>query len=152
MVHKHKCPVCDVEYNELDDIRSLPHLRRYMALCRAAHFHWPEAHPFQTRDWQALRAYLQMKCHYRELASRTKIVGMTKEQAIFSATIALQGAGSYAIPTWFEDELLIWKPKSISYAKLKHYDAVKLFEDVAGVIHAETGMSPEELLSSMDGP
>lgn len=151
-MHKHKCPVCDVTYDETDDIRSLPHLRRYMALCRAAHFHWPESHPFQTRDWQALRAYLQMKCGHRELASQTTITGMTKEQAIFAATIALQSAGSYAIPTWHNDALLIWRPQSISYAKLKHYDAVKLFNDVAEVIRAEVGMDPDDLLRSMDAP
>jgi hypothetical protein len=151
-MHKHKCPVCDVEYNETDDIRSLPHLKRYMALCRAAHFHWPESHPQQFDTWPELRRWLQMKVGHREIGVRIPIVGISKKLALILVEAAIRGSKAGSVPTFHKGEIIIWNARSISYAKLKHYDAVKLFNDVAALIESEIGISADELLRHGEGP
>lgn len=147
-MHKHTCPVCDATYDVADDIRSLPHLRRYMALCRAAHFHWPETHPQQFANWRSLRVWLQMKVGHRKIGNKIPLVGVPKNVAIILAEAALRGANSNSMVTYHGGQLIVWQPKSIAFAKLKHYDAVDLFEKVAAVIHAEIGIDSEELLAN----
>ena len=41
--------------------RSTPQHKRFMALCQAAHKHWPENHPVQAGSWKGLRSALQIK-------------------------------------------------------------------------------------------
>ena len=44
--------------------RSTPQHKRYMALCQAAHKHWPSKHPVQAGSWHGLRAFLQIKAGF----------------------------------------------------------------------------------------
>ena len=141
------CPACGFALSETEKAaRSLPQLRRYFAMIRAAYHHWPEANERQFASEHEARAYLQMKAGHREIAATIPITGMRKEQAVILAEAAIRAAGSFALPILHGDTLVIFKPKSIAFAKLSHTEFCRLADDVDAVIFAETGMHGEELL------
>ena len=151
-MHKHKCPVCDSEINLGDGQRSVPHLRRFFLLVKLAYEHWPEVHPVQFDSAMEARRYLTMLAGHREIAARIPLEGLDKERAKMLAEAAIRSVGQYAIPTFYKGDLVIWTPKSISFGKLGHKDAVKLFQDVAEVIYQETGIDPQTLMEQADAP
>ena len=63
------------------------------------------------------------------------------------AEAAIRGAGSYAMPKISGDTLVIFKPRSISFAKMSHEEFGKLNDAVAITIEQETGIRVEELLN-----
>lgn len=142
------CPHCGCELTPEvgGKARSTDQLRRYFAMIRAAYHHWPEAHERQWSSSEELRAYLQMRAGARVVGAQIPLIGMSKERAMLLAEAAIRGAGSFAMPVIHGDVLVIFKPKSISFAKMAHADFCKLSDDVAAVIQAETGMDPEQLL------
>lgn len=58
---KHRCPACSFEFTPTAKKRSLPAHRRYFAMIGATFVNWPERHPYQPIDAEALRIYLQME-------------------------------------------------------------------------------------------
>lgn len=139
------CPHCGCELSK-PSRRSVPQLRRYFALIKAAFHHWPESAERQFASPDELRAYLQMKCGYREIGATIPIAGMSKERAMFLAEAAIRAAGSFALPVLHGDTLVIFKPKSIAFGKMMHKDFCKLVDDVDDVIFTETGIRGDQLL------
>ena len=138
------CPVCGCAIDR--EPRSLAQLRRYFAMIRATFHHWPESHERQFASEEECRKWLQMKAGHREIGATIPLTGMSKERAILLAEAAIRAAGSYAVPVIHGDTLAIWRPKSIAFSKLGHKEACRLFDDVADVIRAETGIDPEEMM------
>lgn len=141
------CPECGAILDKAGKSpRSVPQLRRYFAMIRAAFLHWPEKHERQFASSEELRAYLQMKAGYREVAATIPLIGIPKDRAVFLAEAAIRAAGGYAMPVLHGDTLAVFKPKSIAFGKMKHSDFCKLVDGVSDVIFAETGMRGEQLL------
>ena len=142
------CPHCGCELTPTSGgkPRSSEQLRRYFAMIKAAFMHWPEAHQHQFASSEELRAWLQMKAGAREIGAQIPMTGMSKERAMLLAEAAIRGAGSYAWPVIHGDTLVIFRPKSVSFAKMAHSDFCKLSDDVAAVIEAETGIKVDDLL------
>lgn len=141
------CPACGFVLDDAKGLpRSVPQLRRYFAMIRAAYHHWPERHERQFASEDECRKWLQMKAGHREIGATIPLTGMSKERAMLLAEAAIRAAGSYAVPVIHGDTLAIWRPKSIAFSKLGHKAACRLFDDVADVIRAETGIDPDELL------
>ena len=140
------CPHCGCDVEATDKKRSVPHLRRYFALVRAAYHHWPESHDVQFSDVTEARKFLQMKAGHREIGARIPMVGLNKDRAVALVEAAIRAAGSYAIPVMHGGDLVVFVPKSIAFGKLSHLAACALFNDVADVVKAETGLDPEKLL------
>jgi len=138
------CPVCGCVIDR--EPRSLAQHRRYFAMIRAAFHHWPESHERQFASEEECRKWLQMKAGHREIGATIPLTGMSKERAMLLAEAAIRAAGSYAVPVIHGDTLAIWRPKSIAFSKLGHKEACRLFDDVADVIRAETGIDPEEMM------
>lgn len=143
-----ECPHCGCELTPAEGgkARSPEQLRRYFAMIRAAFTHWREAHQHQFASSEELRAWLQMKAGAREIGAQIPMTGMSKERAMLLAEAAIRGAGSYAWPVIHGDTLVIFRPKSVSFAKMAHTDFCKLSDDVADVIEAETGIKVDDLL------
>jgi len=139
------CPECGCVLDE-DKPRSLPQLRRYFAMIRAFYFHWPKSHGRQFTNETECRKWLQMKAGHREPGASIPLVGMPKERAMFLAEAVIRGAGSYADVEMQGDTLIVYVPRSVAFGKLKHLAACALFDDVATVFHAETGMDPEQVM------
>lgn len=142
------CPHCGVELpSQAGGLpRSNPQIRRYFAMIKAAFTHWPELHDTQFTSVEECRAWLQMKAGAREIGASIPLSGMSKERALMLAEAAIRGAGSYAWPVLHGDTLVVFRPKSISFARMPHLTFCRLSDDVAAVIQAETGMDPEQLL------
>lgn len=144
------CPVCghSDEGRNRGAPRSLEQLRRYFAVIRAAFHHWPETSARQFSDEEALRAYVQMKVGYREIAATIPLVGLNKDRAVMLVEASIRAAGSYAMPVVHKGDLVIFKPKSISFAKLGHSEFCKLNDAVEAVIEQEIGVPVETMLKA----
>lgn len=142
------CPVCghSDEGRNRGAPRSLDQLKRYFAVIRAAFHHWPETAARQFSNEEELRAWAQMKAGYRDIAARIPLVGMNRDRALMLVEAAIRAAGSYAMPILHRDELVIFKPRSISFAKLGHSEFCKLNDAVEAVIDQEIGIPVETLL------
>lgn len=126
--------------------RSLEQHRRFFGLMRAVFHHWPETHPVQFGDETECRKWLTMKAGHREIGARIPLVGINRERAMLLAEAAIRAAGSYAVPIIHGDTLVVFKPKSIAFAKLSHAAFCALNNAVDDVIQAETGLDPKQLL------
>lgn len=146
------CPVCGHrdEVGARGAPRSLEQLRRYFAVIRAAFHHWPETSARQFSDEEALRAYVQMKAGYREIAATIPLVGLNKDRAVMLVEASIRAAGSYAMPVVHKGGLVIFKPRSISFAKLGHSEFCKLNDAVEAVIEQEIGVPVETLLNETE--
>lgn len=140
------CPDCGCDLSKPGKARSPEQLRRYFALMKATFMHWPEAHPHQFANLEEMRSWLQMKAGHREVGAHIPISGMSKERALLLAEAAIRAANSFAWPVIHGDTLVVFRPKSISFAKLYHANFCRLASDVEAVILKETGLDPERLL------
>ena len=142
------CPHCGCELTPPSGgkPRSTEQIRRYFAMIKAAFHHWPESHERQFTNAEELRAWLQMKAGAREIGAQIPMSGLSKERAMLLAEAAIRGAGSYAMPVIHGETLVIFRPKSVSFAKMAHSDFCRLSDDVAAVIQAETNIDPDQLL------
>lgn len=143
------CKVCGHDVHEPRGApRSLEQLRRYFAVIRAAFHHWPEISARQFANEEELRAYVQMKAGYREIAASIPLVGLQKDRALMLVEASIRAAGSYAMPVIHKGDLVIFKPKSISFSKLSHADFCKLNDAVETVIEQEVGVPADQLLKN----
>lgn len=139
------CPVCGF-HSDVESVRSVHQHRRYFALIKAVHHHWPEAHPRQFADPEALRAFLQMKAGWREVAAQIPIDGLPRETLLAIVEAAIRSCGSYALPILHKDTLVVFKPKSIAFHKMTHGEFCELNTAVEAVIRQETGTDAELIL------
>lgn len=143
------CPHC---LSPLDESpkgapRSPEQLRRYFAMLRAVHFHWPDTAEHKFDDVTALRKWAQMKAGHREIGARIPLTGVSKEAAMFLAEAAIRGSGSHALPIIHGDTMVVFVPKSIAFSKLGHRDFCKLNDEVDQVIRDESGLDPEKCMA-----
>ncbi len=142
------CPHCGcgIEPGPRGAPRSVEQLRRYFKVIRLAFSHWPETSARQFSSEDELRAYVQMKAGYREIAAKIPLSGVNRDRALMLVEASIRAAGSYAMPVLHNDELVIFKPRSISFAKLGHSDFCRLNDSVETVIEQEIGVPVETLL------
>lgn len=138
------CAVCGTPYG--DDGRSVPHLRRFFAMLRRVYENWPESHDRQFASADEMRAFLLIKAKHRVLSASIPLQGVNKDRAMMLVEAAFRAAGSYAFATPHGGNIVIFKPKSIAFAKLSHLQAVGIFQDVEDVIKAETGIDTALLM------
>jgi hypothetical protein len=142
------CSQCGSPLRESD--RSVPQLRRFFSVIRAAYMHWPESHPRQFACEDDCRRFLQMKAGHREISATIDLGGISKEHAMLIAEASIRAAGAYAVPVLHGETLVIFKPKSIAFAKLDHKAFCKLNDEVDAVISAEIGIEAETLLKETE--
>ncbi len=141
------CPVCGFHATPRKGrARSLPQHRRYFSLMHAVLHHWPETHERQFSDIHELRAWLQMKAGWRDVAAQIPIVGMPRDKTVLIVEAAIKAAGSNALPVLHGSTMVIFKPKSVAFAKMGPQEFGLLNDAVERVIRQETGLDPEEVL------
>jgi hypothetical protein len=140
------CPVCGYKEQKADKARSLAQHRRYFGLLKAVFAHWPETHERQFADEHELRKWCEMKAGWREVAATIPMVGMQRERALMLVEAAIRAAGSYAIPVLHKGDMVIFRPKSISFSRMPHHEFNDLCDRVERVIREETGLDPEQVL------
>lgn len=147
-VHPPRCPHCGS--TKQGKPRSVEQHRRYFALMNAAFTHWPEAHERQFSSAEELRKYYQMKAGHREVGASIPLTGINKDKAMLLAEASIRAAGSYAVPVLYKDTLVVFRPLSISFEKLPHKDACKLFDDVSALIESDIGIPAETLMKETE--
>lgn len=125
--------------------RSVPQHKRYFAMLRQAYHHWPEAHHFQPANEEHLRKWLQAKSGHRKVDT-IETDGMTPAQSVGVIAAAMKRAGPYAFVSAVGSKLYILTSESIDFDTLPHLAACALFDDVADVIEAETGLKLEDIM------
>ena len=143
------CPVCDTKLPLKGKPRSYDQHKRFFAMCEAAFQHWPEAHEEQFSNAEDCRKYLTMKAGWRDIASKVTLTGIREDKAILLATAVLSGLPKNigARPVLHKGQLIVWVPRSISYASMPHLELCALSDAVAEVIEAETGIKIEEMMA-----
>lgn len=152
MAVKH-CPHCGSDLAESGKGRSVPQLRRYFALVKAAYYHWPDAHEFEPDSKQHLRRWLQCKAGHHdtqifELPETDDPVLMARMMEFAEALLDTDKGSKFG--RWRGNVLAVFTPKSIRFDKLDHRAACQLFDEVAAVIEMEIGIPAERLLKEAE--
>ncbi len=140
------CPHCGCSHDAQDRPRSVPQLRRYFAMIRAAYAHWPETADVQFSSEEECRKHVQMRAGWREVGARIPLVGVKPDTAKMLAAAAIAGAKAHAWPVIHDRELIVWVPRSISFATMGPQEFGQLSDAVAAVIKDMTGMDAETLM------
>lgn len=144
------CPICESKLPVANGKpRSYEQHKRFFALVRQAYLHWPESHQEQFSNEEDCRKYLTMKAGWRDIASKVTLTGIREDKAILLATAVLSGLPKNigARPVLHKGQLIVWVPRSISYASMPHLEFCALSDAVAEVIEAETGIKIEEMMA-----
>lgn len=145
--HMSPCPHCgcDLEPRKKGKPRSVQHHRRYFAVVRAAHSHWPESHRFQPASEEHLRKWLQAKSGHHEITT-LDTADMTREQAVVALAGVIAKAAPYHFVSASGAKLHVIQSRSIDFDTLPHLAACALFDAVADVIEAETGLKVSQIM------
>lgn len=150
MTSMQNCPHCGVELEAKPKAkpRSVPQHRRYFGLVRAAFTHWPETHRFQPLTEERLRKWLQARAGHAIITS-IDLAPMSKEEAV-SAIAAALIAAALKDEHYFTHQnggtFHVIRSKSIAFDELPHLAACALFDAVAEVIEAETGLEVAKIM------
>jgi hypothetical protein len=140
------CPAC---HQKLRKPRSYQAHKRYFAMIKAVHFHWPENHPRMFANEEALRKWAQMKAgHYT--SKSIDLYGIPALKARLIVEAALEAASPYSEARVLGKSLVIFSPKSVNYDTLGHAEFTALSADVEEIIRQETGLDPERVLSETE--
>lgn len=143
----HHCGV-EIEAKPKGKPRSVPQHRRYFGLIRAAFNHWPETHRFQPLTEERLRKWLQARAGHAIITS-IDLAPMTKEEAV-SAIAAALIAAALKDEHYFTHQksamFYVIRSRSIAFDELPHLAACALFDAVAEVIEAETGLKVAQIM------
>jgi hypothetical protein len=125
--------------------RSVPQHRRYFAMIRAAHSHWPESHRFKPINDDRLRKWLQAKAGYA-IVKTVDVSTMTRDQAVLAIAAELANADPVHFTSATVSAFYVIESKSIDFDTLPHLSACALFDAVADTIEAETGLKVADIM------
>jgi len=141
------CPHCggDLTPPKQGKPRSVPQHKRYFALVKAAHSHWPHDHRFKPMNDERLRKWLQAKSGYA-VVKTVDVGSMTKDQAVLAIAAELATADPIHFTSATVDTFYVIESKSIDFNTLPHLEACALFDAVADTIEAETGLKVADIM------
>jgi hypothetical protein len=141
------CPHCgcDIAAKPKGKPRSVPQHRRYFALIRAAHSHWPSSHRFQPTSEEHMRKWLQAKAGYHNIRT-VDTAGMKTENAIKAIAALMKSSDPIHFTSVVGAKFHIVESKSIDFDTLPHLAACALFDAVAETIEAETGLKADHIM------
>lgn len=140
------CPFCRRAMEPDVKVRSHAQHARYWKMIELAYEAWPDTHERQFADKEECRKYLQMKAGWFEEASRMPAIGARPQVFMVMAEAMFRAAGNFAIATQQGGDIVVYKPKSISFRSMGHKAACEIFDKVSFVIRDEIGVSGDELL------
>ena len=91
-----------------------------------------------------------MKAGWREVAAEVPLSGIGKERALFIVEATIRAVGSYAVPVFHKEKLVIFKPKSIAFDTMKQSEFNGLNDAVATVIEQETGIKADDMMKQTE--
>lgn len=94
-----------------------------------------------------MRKWLQAKVGYR-VVQTIETDGMTPAQAVAAVAAVIQKSDVHHFVQAVDTKLYVITSKSISFDELSHSSACALFDEVASVIEAETGIRCDNMIST----
>lgn len=140
------CAECGCEVTPPKKQRSYPQLQRLHVLCEAAFAHWPSTGEFRPKNKEHLRYFLECEAGHFTV-QRTMRLEKADPEAIAPLLAAFM-ADTKDDQLFIElDGFLVTTKRvgSISYNKLSHADACKLFDEIEAVLH-RYGLDANQLL------
>lgn len=136
------CPECGAI---LEKPRSRPQNNRLHALVDAAWMHWRNRN-FNPKNREHLRYYLEMQAGHFDVVKTIRVASVPAEKLADLLTAVLRTSDDERLFVEADADLIVVRRvKSISFSKLAHKDACKLFDEISEVLEAE-GFDPEQLL------
>lgn len=145
-----RCACCGCDITDNDKPRSLPQLKRFFAMIRAAFLHWPETSEQQFSSDEELRKYLTMRAGWRDVAARIPLVGVNLDITKMIVAQAFKAAGTHAWPVIHKSELVIWVPRSIAFHSMGPKEFGQLSDAVATVIKDMTGLDIDQAMKETE--
>ena len=150
MTAKH-CPECGFIFG---GDRSLPDLRRFFALLRAAHMHFPENHPLTSSNEEQFRARILIEAGHAHVAKAEIPASYAESEAArdyFRAAVdgafrASDGKSAYRELRVRGSSLEIISPRSISFPRSKQREFNAVRDSVEQIIELALGLPVEQLL------
>lgn len=131
------CPTCG--RSEPGKVRSPEHHRRFFAVCQVIWATWPEHLELQFESMEAMRVHMQMKAGHYE-TTRINLGDADPNTAVVVAQAAMAAAGTHAKARVVGTDLVVFKPRSISFSKLSQHEFSKLSSEVERQIYLATGI------------
>jgi hypothetical protein len=125
--------------------RSLQHLNMFFAAIRQAHDNWPESHSFQPDSPEHLRAWLLCKAGYRDTLVHEVKDGADPVWLADTIETSMRILKGHSFVVHDHNRVIVITPKSIAFAKLKQSEFNEISQDVSDVLHAEIGISLNDL-------
>lgn len=113
-------------------------------MIRAAYDHWPDSHQFRPESEEHLRAWLICKAGYHTV--QTIDIADNPNTAVVQVAAAYAQAGKWHFSKTAGTRLMVFAPKSMSFDKMPHHDACKLFDHIAEIIEAETDLRIDDIM------
>jgi len=144
------CPGCglDLSQTRRGKPRSVPQHKRFFAMIRAAHSHWPAGHRFKPINDDHLRKWLQAKAGHA-IVTTIDTVGLETNAAILLIAAGLSAAKDHTFPFAADGKFYIFQSESIAFDTLPHLSACALFDAVADTIEAETGLKVTDIMPAI---
>jgi hypothetical protein len=147
----HSCPHCGCE---LTKSRSGADHRRYFGLIRAAFLNWPESHPQQFANEDALRAWLLIEVGhydvefiaYPEECEENPSIKALFRLAIEATYAAVTRKRGYATLRVSAGGVEILTPKSIDFRSVSQKEFGPIREACEAILENELGVTAEQLL------
>lgn len=141
------CPHCggDLTPAKRGKPRSVPQHKRFFAMIRAARSHWPAKHRFKPINDDHLRKWLQAKAGHA-IVTTIDTAGMATNDAIVLIAAGLAAAEDHTFPFAADGKFYLFTSESIDFNTLPHLSACALFDAVADVIEAETGLKGADIM------
>jgi hypothetical protein len=142
------CPACGGT-GKVANKRSTPQHKRQFAVFAAAMMHWPESHPFQPRNLEHLRFWLEVQSGHFTVVQTVRVRSVPPSKLTALLTAILSACDRDRDRFFIEadaDLIVVKKADSIAYARLPHKRACEVFDEISHVLAAEIGMGAELLL------
>ena len=143
------CPHCGgiLDEQRKGKPRSVAQHRRYFALIRAAFYHWPDSHDFKPQSEEHLRKWLQAEAGYHTVDT-VDTADMRPDQAVAIISSRCAKAGPHAFFKSAGSRFYIFTSNSIDFNTLPHLQACAVFDDVAEIIEAATGLRCDDMIKT----
>jgi len=152
MTTSHTCPHCGGIFEDAKaHKRSTPQHRRFMAICRAAYFSWPDTHEFRPISEQHLRYYLEMRAGNFSITKQARIESTDPHKLYALMSAFMRHSEDHTLFVELDGNLLIQKKVgSVSYEAMGPTEFGRLKDAVCEIIEAEIGIAAEKLLSETE--
>ena len=108
--------------------------------------YWPAKHDFKPLSEEHLRKWLQAKAGHR-VVETIDTAGMSPDETLACVVAAIKKGGPFSFYERAGTRFYTITSESIAFNTLPHLAACALFDEIANVIEAETGIRADDMIT-----